>query len=221
MRRVHGEKEVAVSHLLYIKASPMGDLSYSTSVADAFIDAYAKVHSDDEITTLDVFYDDLPAIDFAAASAVYKVMHGKQQTDDEKQAWDKIVATINDFKAADKYVFAVPMWNFSIPYRLKQYFDVLVQPGLTFAVTPDGKYEGLVTGKPALAVYARGGAYGPDSEAAAFDRQRPYLELILRFIGLTEIHSIIVEPTLLDGPQTAAMSKARGVEQARTLAETF
>lgn len=210
-----------MSHLLYIKASPMGDLSYSTSVGDAFIDAYAKAQPDDDITTLDVFYDDLPAIDFEAASAVYKVMHGKQQTDGEKQTWNKIVAVINDFKAADKYVFAVPMWNFSIPYRLKQYFDVLVQPGMTFAVTPDGKYEGLVAGKPVLAVYARGGAYDPHNEAAAFDRQRPYLELILRFIGLTEIHSIIVEPTLLDGPQTAAMSKAKGVEQARTLAQTF
>jgi FMN-dependent NADH-azoreductase len=199
----------------------MGDLSYSTSVADAFIDAYASAHPDDDITTLDVFYDDLPAIDFEAASAVYKVMHGRQQTDDEKKAWDKIVAVVNDFKAADKYVFAAPMWNFSIPYRLKQYFDVLVQPGLTFAVTPDGKYEGLVTGKPVLAVYARGGAYRLGTEFAAFDRQKPYLELILRFIGLTQIQSIVVEPTLLDGPQTAARSKAKGIDQARALAPTF
>jgi FMN-dependent NADH-azoreductase len=215
------EKEVIMSHLLYIKASPMGDLSYSTSVADAFVDAYAKAHPEKDITTLDVFYDDLPAFDFEAASAKYKVMHDKKQTEEEKKTWDKIVAAIDDFKAADKYVFAVPMWNFSIPYRLKQYIDVLVQPGLTFAVTQDGQYEGLVTGRPALAVYARGGDYSPGNEAAAFDQQKPYLELILRFIGFTDIQSIIVEPTLLEGPQTAARSKAHGVDRARALAAKF
>ena len=31
-----------MSKILYIKASPMGKLSYSTAVADAFVDAYKK-----------------------------------------------------------------------------------------------------------------------------------------------------------------------------------
>ena len=118
------DREVIMSHLLYIKASPRGDRSYSGAVADAFIEAYSRAHPDDQVRTFDVFYDDLPAFDFEAAAAKYKIMHGQDHTEQEKKIWARIVSVIEDFKAADKYVLAVPMWNFSIPYLLKQYMSI-------------------------------------------------------------------------------------------------
>lgn len=210
-----------MSHLLYIKASPRGDRSYSGTVADAFVEAYSRAHPDDQVRTFDVFYDDLPAFDFEAAAAKYKIMHGKDHTEQEKQTWERIVSVIEEFKAADKYVLAVPMWTFAIPYRLKQFFDVIVQPGQTFAVTEDGRYEGLVKGRPAVIVYSRGGEYPPDSEAQAFDFQTQYTELILNFMGITEIQSVVIEPTLLKGPEAAARAKLQAVDKARELAKTF
>jgi hypothetical protein len=81
-------------------------------------------------------------------------------------------------KSADKYVLSLPMWNFSIPYRLKQYIDILVQPGYTFSVGENG-YEGLVKNKPVLVVYARGGAFPEGSGMEAFDMQKKYMELLL------------------------------------------
>ncbi len=108
-----------MSKVLYIKASPMGKLSYSTAVADAFVEAYKKSHPKDQVKTIDLFSAKLPEFDFVAASGKYKIMRGKPHSPEEKQAWDKVVATIAEFKDADKYVLAVPMWNFSIPYRLK------------------------------------------------------------------------------------------------------
>jgi len=71
-----------------------------------------------------------------------------------------------------------------------------VQPGLTFGFTPGEGYKGLVTGKPFLAIYARGGAYGPGSGAEAADQQSAYLKQIVGFIGFTNIQEIFVEPTL-------------------------
>lgn len=218
-RRV--DKEATMNNLLYIKASPRGDRSYSATVADVFVDAYGRAHPDDRVTTMDVFYDDLPDFDFEAASAKYKIMHGKEHSEQDKQVWNRIVSVINDFTSADKYVFAVPMWNFSIPYRLKQYIDVIVQPGYTFTVTEEGNYQGLVTDKPVLVFYARGGAYAPGSQTEPFDLQTKYLELILRFIGLTDIRSIVIEPTLMNGPEAAAESKANAIKQAREIALDF
>lgn len=210
-----------MSHLLYIKASPRGDRSHSAMVADAFVDAYSQAHPSDQVATLDVFYDDLPAFDFEAVAAKYKIMHGQEHTEKDKQVWDRIVSVIRDFKSADKYVLAVPMWNFSIPYRLKQYIDILVQPGHTFAVTADGTYQGLVTGKPVLVVYSRGGAYPAGSETEAADLQKRYIELILGFMGLADIRSIVVEPTLLEGPEAAAKIRADAIDKARETAKTF
>ena len=185
------------------------------------METYGRAHPDDQVTTLDVFYDDLPAFDFDAVSAKYKIMHGKEHMAEDKRVWSQIVAVIDDFKAADKYVLAVPMWNFSIPYRLKQYIDILLQPGQTFTVDADGNYQGLVTGKPVFVAYARGGAYPAGTELEAFDFQKKYLELALGFIGLTDIHSVTVEPTLMNGPEAAAEGKAAAIIRAREIAPTF
>jgi len=207
--------------VLYIKASPMKDLSYSVAVADAFIEAYRRANPGDVIETLDVFEDYLPAFDYQAAAAKYKVMHGKKHSEKERRTWRRILGVIDRFKAADKYVFAVAMWNFSIPYRLKQYIDVIVQPGQTFSVNEKGQYEGLVKGKRAVVVYSRGGAYSTGTGAEAFDLQRRYLELILGYVGISDIKSIVVEPTLAAGADVAGQRKAEAIEKAIETAKAF
>lgn len=210
-----------MSRLLYIKASPMGKLSYSTTVADAFVEAYKKAHPKDEVKVLDLFEGKLSEFDFLAASGKYNIMHSKPHSAEEKAAWEKVVAVIDEFKSADKYVMAVPMWNFSIPYRLKQYIDITVQPGLTFSMDEKGNYIGLVKNKPVFVVYARGGKYPAGSQQEAFDFQKKYLELILAFVGLDNIRSVVVEPTLAEGPEVAQKQKAEAIEKAKGIALTF
>lgn len=210
-----------MAKLLYIKASPMGELSYSVAVADAFIEAYRKQNAQDEIKVIELFKVALPAFDFEAASAKYKIMHGKEHSPKDRRIWQGIVSVIEEFKSADKYVLAVPMWNFSIPYRLKQYIDIIVQPGYTFTVTASGGYDGLVKGKPVFIAYARGGEYIAGTGGEAFDLQKKYLELILGFMGLTDIRSVTVEPTLAGGRETANRKRAEAIEKAKELARKF
>jgi len=93
------------------------------------------------------------------------------------------------------------MWNFSIPYRLKQYIDIIVQPGFTFTFDADKGYSGLVKGKPLQLLLASGGEYPDGTPMAAFDFQKPYLEMIFRFIGFTDIRSLRVEGTLSPAAQ--------------------
>ena len=210
-----------MANLLYIKVSPMGDLSFSSAVADAFVDSYLQAHPADGVRTVDVFEAPLPAFDFEAATAKYKIMHNKEHSREDRQIWGKIVSVIEEFKSADKYVMAVPMWNFSIPYRLKQYIDIIVQPGHTFAVTEDGNYEGLVKDRPVFVAYARGGEYPPGTGKEAFDLQKTYLELILAFIGFSDIRSVVVEPTLAGGPDIAEQRRAEVIEKAKQIAKEF
>ena len=206
--------------LLYIQASPRIERSHSIAVASAFVEAYRAIHPDDHIIETNLFDTDLPAFDLLAVNAKYSVMHGREQSDEQQQAWHSIIAEIDRFKAADKYVFAVPMWNFSIPWRLKQYIDILVQPGLTFTIE-DGRYRGLLEDKSALVVYARGGQYPAGTDLNALDHQKPYMETILPFIGITDVSAIVIEPTLEQGPDIAREKQAAAIERARQLAEEF
>ncbi len=125
------------------------------------------------------------------------------------------------FTSADKYVLAVPMWNFGIPYRLKQYIDLIVQPGYTFSYSEDKGYEGLVVGKPLLAVYARGGEYATGSQTEAFDLQTRYIELIFGFMGFKDIRSVVVEPTLQGGPDVTEAKCQEATNKVREMAVTF
>jgi FMN-dependent NADH-azoreductase len=91
---------------------------------------------------------------------------------------------------------------------------------LTFSYTPQEGYKGLVTGRPAVLVLARGGGYAPGSASESYDMQKPYLELILRFIGFTDIRTVIVEPTLA-GEEAAAKALAAAGTQAAELAKAM
>ena len=210
-----------MSKLMYLQASPRAERSHSRAVADAFVAAYRKAHPADAVETVDLFKADLPTFDGLAVQAKYAIMHGKEHSGEERAAWRAVEALIERFKSADKYVLAIPMWNFGVPYRLKQYFDLVIQPGYTFAFDPEKGYSGLVTGKPILCVYARGGAYSEGTGLENMDMQKRYVDLALGFMGFTEIHSLIVEPTLHGGPGVALEKRQAAIDGAVKLAETF
>jgi FMN-dependent NADH-azoreductase len=209
-----------MSTLLYIEASPTGKRSRSIAVAKAFLDAYMKAHPGYKVVTINVFDADLPVLDGDTLAAKYAYLHGQQPTKAELARWEPVVDLMHAFKAADKYVIATPMWNFSIPYRLKQYIDLLVNSGETFSYSPDEGYKGLVVGKPAVIICARGGQYPVGSAAAAMDLQTKYLELILGFIGFTDLRWLLVEPTLA-GEDVADERVAAASENAKQLAAAF
>jgi FMN-dependent NADH-azoreductase len=185
-----------MSKLLHIEASPRGDRSASITVAKHFIESYRAAHPGDTVETLDLWHTALPEFDGATLEAKYAVMHGQKATPEQEQAWQVVTKIAEHFKSADKYLISLPMWNFGIPYKLKQFIDVLVQPGLAFSFSPETGYKGLITGKPVVIVYARGGAYGPGTGMEAYDAQSTYLKQVLGFIGFTDIKEIFVEPTL-------------------------
>lgn len=208
-----------MSKLLYIESSPRKKRSKSIAVAQAFLEKYKSENPGDEVVTLDLWEKKLPEFDGYTIDAKYQVLHGQGFDADQKAAWDAVVAVCDEFKSADKYVFSLPMWNFGIPYKLKHYIDVLAQPGQTFSFDPETGYSGLVTGKPVAVIYARGGAYGSDA-AKGMDLQKSYMDLLLGFIGFTDVHSVLIEPTLA-APEDTAKTEAEAVAQALKIAAKF
>lgn len=203
-----------MAKLLHLESSPRKERSSSIRVAAAFLDGYRKAHPGDTVETIDLWKTDLPRFDGHVIDSKYVILHGKQHTPEQKKAWEAVERVIRRFTEADKYLFSLPMWNFGIPYVLKHFFDVIIQPGYTFSFSPKEGYQGLVTGKPAAVVYARGGAYPPGSEGEPLDLQKRYMELILGFIGFREIRAIVAEPTLGTPEQVE-----RSLQAARTQAE--
>ena len=207
--------------MLYIESSPRKDRSASIEVARAFVDEYKVSHLGDAVDSIDLWKESLPEFDGDVINAKYVILHGEEHTDAQKKTWNSVETIIDGFKHADKYLLSLPMWNFGIPYKLKHYIDILVQPTYTFSFTPEEGYAGLVTGKPAALIYARGGAYGTGSGGEDYDLQKRYMEQILRFIGFTDIQSVLVEPTFMASPEDKFKIIEAAKVQARTLAKDF
>lgn len=209
-----------MSKLLYVEASPRGERSSSSKVAAAFVSAYKAAHPGDKVETMNLWEISIPSFDGEMLNAKYSVLHGQPHTPAQAAAWQTVADMAATFASADKILMSVPMWNFSLPYKVKHYFDIIIQPGLTFSFSPTEGYRGLVTGKKAAIVYSRGGAYGPGTGAEAYDLQTKTLSGLLGFIGITDQVNILVEPTL-SAPDAVAKTVEKAEAEARRIAATF
>lgn len=207
-----------MSKLLYIKASPRGAASRSASLAEAYLGALRRRLTDLEVDTIDLALERIPDFDGDKVAAKMSVITGKGQDELQKTAWDDVVSISDRFISADRYLIAVPMWNGGVPYRLKQYIDVIHQPGLLWGLDPKTGYYGLLKNKKAVLVLTSG-AFGPSMPSPAFgiDHHSTYLRFWLNQAGVTDIKEIRFQPTLLTpDPEGSAHAAA---EAARALAE--
>lgn len=178
--------------MLHIIASPREDESRTLKVSESFLEAFQQNHPDWLVDELNLPKEDLPSLSMKNVSGKYVLLAGKDIFGSLKETWVEIVQHIDRFKTADFFLISTPMWNFNIPYMLKQYIDLIVQPRYLFRYKDDGTTEGLVTGKKMMVITSRGGQYTGNMKN--FDLQEPYLRTIFGFVGITDIDFITVEP---------------------------
>jgi FMN-dependent NADH-azoreductase len=204
--------------LLHIESSPRKKRSASLDVARAYLDAYRDAHPDHRIDVLDLWSVEMPEFDGDALDAKYADLSGTPLSENQQQAWTNIRELARRLHDADTLLFSVPLWNFSIPYKLKHFIDVVSQRGILFSFDERG-LQGLLKDKKAVVIYARGLDYsvGSSTPAHSFDFQRPFMEAWLRSVGVSDVKSIVVEKTLL-GPEVDYAARQAAREQAMALA---
>ncbi len=177
--------------LLHIIATPRGDESRTLQVSGPFLEIFQREHPEYVIDELDLTKEQLPPLTSMSVSGKYVLIDGKNIFGRLRETWDEIIQYIERFKSSDIYLISTPMWNFHIPYPLKHFIDLIVQPKYLFRYTETGT-EGLVKNKKMVVVTSRGGQY--DSEATrGLDFQEPYLRTIFGFVGITDIAFIKAE----------------------------
>jgi FMN-dependent NADH-azoreductase len=211
-----------MERLLYIEASPRKKRSASIQVSKAFLAAYREANPGDQIETFDIWAEQFPDFNESVFEAKYAGLSGVQRTQDQEKAWASIRTLARPFLAADKLLLGVPLWNFGIPYRLKQLIDLITHKDILFSF--DGQnFQGLMKAQKAAVVYARGLDYQSShspTPAEFYDLQKPYVEMWLRFLGVTSVESIIVEKTLF-GPEVDRASRQEAEQEAALLASRF
>jgi FMN-dependent NADH-azoreductase len=207
-----------MTKLLYIKSSPRGERSKSAKVAEAFLPAYKEKHIDAEIEEINLWKLSLPEFDGDAAAAKMSffgepAMDGKQQT-----LYEELVRIFNHFNSADDYLFAVPMWNFGVPYKLKLYIDLLTMPGTLFGFDPSTGYIGLLKNKRATVVYSAA-IYSPGvPKQYGTDHVSTHFTDWLNFAGINDVVTIWYSRYKMLSDDEASSTFAKACEAAKAAA---
>lgn len=175
-------------------------------MARTYISALTRQHNDLLIDTLDLWRENVPAFDGDKAAAKMTFFGVGELEGKLRTAWDEVLEVIERFTSADHYVISSPMWNGGIPYRLKQYIDVITQPGLLFGFDSEAGYNGLLRDKSATLVLTAG-VWSPGApEGFGTDFQERYLDWWLRLIGIDDIETLSFRPSMLQADPATAFS---------------
>ena len=189
--------------ILHITSSARSNGSRSTQLSSELTERLLARASNARVTQRDLATQPVRALDAEALAALGTP--AAQRTEAQAAIVASFDALIAEAQTADVIVLGVPMYNFAIPVQLKSYIDALARSGVTFRYTAQG-VEGLLKNKRVYVVFARGGIHrgGPS------DVQTPYLDVILRFLGLDDVEYVFAEGLDM-GPE----AQAKGLASAR------
>ena len=180
--------------ILEVSFCPKKAISRTRRLADAYLDKARATHAGLAVEQLDLEQTQLPEVGLLAAVAKSKTIGGVDLTPEEQVAWQEIGAIARQFMSTDEVVLVAPMWNFSVPYKIKHYLDVVAQPGVAFHYTEAGA-QGLGGGRPLTLVTTRGGVIGD----SPYNHQSPFLRTLAGFLDF-EYREIVAEGVDEQGP---------------------
>lgn len=181
-----------MSHVLIIESSARQQDSFSRQLTQQFIQQWHEAHPGDTITVRDLAVSPVPHLD---ANLLGGWMKPEAQRSAEEQAsLQRSNELTDELLAADVLVMAAPMYNFAILSTLKAWLDHVLRAGVTFKYTESGP-QGLLTGKKAYVLTARGGIYA----GSTADHQEPYLRQVMAFVGIHDVTFIHAEGMNLGG----------------------
>ena len=175
-----------MSRLLVVESSARQQGSISRQLTAEFLQHWQAGHPADQIVQRDLASTRLPHQDPDLLGAWMNP--AAEQTPAEQAALARSNELTEELLAADVLVLAAPMYNFGIPSTLKAWLDHVLRAGVTFKYTETGP-QGLLTGKRAIVLTARGGVYA----GGPLDHQEPYLRQALAFIGIHDVRFIHAE----------------------------
>jgi FMN-dependent NADH-azoreductase len=197
-----------MASILHIDSSPRGDRSKSRQLAKEFITTWQDRHPDDAIVYRDLRQTPVPHVTEDWIAAVFTPPEAL--TPEMAELLKFSDELVDEFLAAERCVFSVPMYNFSIPSNFKAYIDRVVRVGRTFT-DENGQIKGLANGKKVLFITSRGVEFGAGSPYEGWDCQEPALRYAFQFMGVTDIQFIHA-----NGLDMGDKARKRGLDEARS-----
>jgi FMN-dependent NADH-azoreductase len=206
-----------MSKVLVVKAHPFSEeYSRTMKVTNVFLKSYREHHPDDEIEEINLYDITIPEIDRDLLEAWNKLKQKVPfyalsiEQQHKVTLFDSFTAS---FLEKDKVVIANPLWNLSVPTRLKAWIDTITVAGKTFKYTDQGSV-GLLEGKKALHIQSSGSVYNGSDPASQ------YVKTLFTFLGFKDFQQLFIEG-MDHFPERAEEIMEEAIKKAVEIGKTF
>lgn len=190
-----------MKNILVIHSSPNLQSSQTRELTSKVVAQIRRAHPNATFVHRDLIKTELPHIKGEDLEAIFA-----KDTNPEHPFNRRSLVLINELKAADLVVIALPMYNFSVPSNVKAWIDHIARPGLTFSYTAEGPV-GLLKGRKAILVTSAAGVYsaGPTKD---WDYSEPFMKRLLTVMGIDDVQVVRVEGLAIPQLKDNAMKNA-------------
>ncbi|AST91355.1 FMN-dependent NADH-azoreductase [Sutcliffiella cohnii] len=165
----------------------------SEAVSSKMYETFIENVKGANVTTFDVFAEDMPYFGQDLFNAFGKLQSGEEMTDVEKRILAAKQKAKDALSAADVVVFAFPLWNLTIPATLQTFIDYVYEAGYSFKYDENGQLVNLMTDKKVIILSARGGVYSTP-EMAPLEMSANYIKNVVGGVfGMEIMEEVIIE----------------------------
>ena len=102
--------------------------SEQSIVASTSKELFDKMDFKFDITERNLWKESLVPYSISHVQAKFRIMSGKGTAEDV-ELFKPVEVLAREINGVDILVISTPMWNMSVPYIMKQYIDIVIQPG--------------------------------------------------------------------------------------------
>ncbi len=180
-------------NLMHVDASPKNLQSNSKMLSAYFVNLLTDKISDLKVDYLDLSVNTPPHVSGEFAKATYTA--ASERTKEMKKVLEYSDNLCARVLMSDLLVFAMPMYNFSMPSTFKAFIDNLVRTNLTYNFHEDGTTTGNLTRQKVLFITTRGADLRPGlSPWSDMDALTPALISPFSFLGVESPYFVDAQP---------------------------
>lgn len=188
---------------LLITAHPdyKNDTHFSLQLQEHFIKQFNERFDQNQLTHLNLYDAIIPRIEYGELQTIWdKLATNEKLTQAEEEMHSLSKQLLQQFKAHHRIVIVIPLHNFNIPSRLKDYLDNIMIAREVYRYTEEGSVGMMTDDYKVLLLQASGSIYTNQDRYTALDFAPQYIQgVFTEIMGFASFDSVRAQGTALLG----------------------
>lgn len=175
---------------LFINAHPKPySPSYTQKMQHYFITQWQQLNPNEKMTVINLSEMDIPCLNDEMLTLFSKQIAGTKLSELEQELVRRMNQILVQFKAHHRIVIAMPLHNFNITAKLKDYMDNILIARETFRYTENGSVGLMTDDRKVFLLQSSGGIYVNHERYTSLEFSKMYLkEMFINIMGFNKFY---------------------------------